>query len=176
MPIDELSDPRRVDPPNVAGEREMLDAWLDFHRVTLLLKCEGLSDADRRRRPVETSLMSLHGLIRHMADVEQGWFQVTLGERTREEVPPLFWTTDDPDGDFDFGDEAVWEDDLRSWQEQCEASRAAAAGLALDHTVKGRDGADLSLRWILVHMLEEYARHNGHADLIREMIDGAVGD
>lgn len=73
--VQELSDPRRVDPPFVAVERTMLEAWLDYHRVTLLVKCEGLADVDRKARPVSTSKLSLHGLVRHMAEVERSWFQ-----------------------------------------------------------------------------------------------------
>ncbi|MFP5327770.1 MAG: DinB family protein [Acidimicrobiia bacterium] len=174
MPVDELSDPRRVHPPLIAGEREMLEAWLDFHRVTLLLKCDGLSDADRKRRPVESSLMSLHGLVRHMADVERGWFQRTLAGR-RDEAKSRFCTKEHPDGDFEFASDGDWAEDLRAWEEECEASRATAAKYQLDDTGTAWDN-DVSLRWIYVHMIEEYARHNGHADLIREMIDGAVGD
>lgn len=89
----------------------MLESWLDFHRVTLLLKCEGLSDEQRKRRSVESSLMSLHGLVRHMAEVEQGWFQRCLARRYRE-VKPHFCTKDHPDGDFEFAGEGDWESDL----------------------------------------------------------------
>jgi uncharacterized damage-inducible protein DinB len=80
--IDDLSDPRRSEPAYVLAERTMLEAWLEFHRTTLLLKCEGLDDAARKQRPVATSLLSLHGLIRHMAEVERGWFRRTLLSRT----------------------------------------------------------------------------------------------
>jgi uncharacterized damage-inducible protein DinB len=73
--VDELVDPRRTEPAYLLGEREMLEKWLEFHRATLLLKCEGLDDAARKARPVPTSKLSLHGLVRHMAEVERGWFQ-----------------------------------------------------------------------------------------------------
>lgn len=172
--VEELKDPRRVEPPPTAPEREMLEAWLDFHRITLLLKCEGLSDADRKRRPVESSLMSLHGLIRHMADVERNWFQRVLA--SDPDLESMFWTPARPDADFELVDEAEWEDDLGLWQSECETSRRIAAQHDLDDVGAGRTGRPFSLRWILVHMVEEYARHNGHADLLREMIDGAVGD
>ena len=174
MPVDELSDPRRVHPPLIADEREMLETWLDFHRVTLLLKCEGLNDEERKRRPVESSLMSLHGLVRHMADVERGWFQRCL-DRRFDELKSQFCSKAHPDGDFELVAEGVWESDLKAWQDECEASRVTAARYQLDD-VGVRPGGEVSLRWIYVHMIEEYARHNGHADLIREMIDGAVGD
>jgi uncharacterized damage-inducible protein DinB len=172
--VEPLSDPRRIDPPLIAVERAMLEAWLDFHRATLLLKCEGLDDAGRKARPVPTSIMSLHGLVRHMAGVERGWFhRVLLND---PEAPSLF---DDPalgeDSDFAPLDDADWESDVAAWQAECESSRKAAAAHGLDVTGTKR-GQQYSLRWIYVHMIEEYARHNGHADLIREMIDGSVGD
>jgi uncharacterized damage-inducible protein DinB len=172
--VQELADPRRVDPPRVTDERTMLEAWLDFHRVTLLLKCEGLDDADRKARPVMSSVLSLHGLVRHMADVERNWFCRTLLHQP--DAPPLFY---DPslgeDTDFDPIDDADWDADLAAWEAECQRSREAAAGHSLDDTGPRR-GQDYSLRWIYVHMIEEYARHNGHADLIREMVDGTVGD
>ena len=172
--VEDLKDERRPEPTFLLGERDMLEAWLEFHRATLLLKCEGLSDEERKLRPVGTSKLSLHGLIRHMADVERGWFRRTL---LREpELPALFYDlrARDFDRQFDDVDDAAWEDDLATWRAECEASRQAAAAKQLDDTGLRR-GAEYSLRWIYVHMIEEYARHNGHADLIREMIDGAVG-
>lgn len=170
--MDDLSDPRRTEPPYVLGERAMLEAWLEFHRMTLLLKCEGLEDADRKRRPVATSKLSLHGLVRHMGDVERSWFRRTL---LRDETAPWIWR--DPlvdDREMVPIDDADWVSDLRAWQVECEASRAAAGSVELDDTGLRR-GEPCSLRWIYVHMIEEYARHNGHADLIREMVDGSVG-
>ena len=153
----------------------MLESWLEFHRVTLLLKCEGLSDEDRKRRPVATSKLSLHGLIRHMADVERNWFQRVLLDQP--EVENRFWVEDpdEPDTELVPLDDAVWEDDLAAWHEECEISRANAARFDLDHCGVRR-GQPCSLRWIYNHMIEEYARHNGHADLLRELIDGSVGD
>jgi uncharacterized damage-inducible protein DinB len=150
----------------------MLDAWLDFHRMTLLLKCEGLDDEQRKRCPVPTSKLSLHGLVRHMAEVERSWFQrVLLRER---DAPPIFANPAVEDSELVPLDGADWEADLAAWQAECERSRAAAADRELDDTGI-RHGEPCSLRWIYVHMIEEYARHNGHADLIREIIDGAVG-
>jgi uncharacterized damage-inducible protein DinB len=167
--VGDLVDPRRSDPPFVLPERPMLEAWLEFHRVTLLLKCEGLDDAGRQSRPVPTSLLSLHGIVRHMAEVERSWFQRVLG---RDPDLPYLWA--DEDADLFPLDGADWAADLASWQAECAASRAAAAGRSLDDTGL-RHGEPCSLRWIYVHMIEEYARHNGHADLIRELVDGAVG-
>ena len=170
--VEDLEDPRRQEPPFVLGEREMLDAWLEYHRTTLLLKCEGLDDAARKGRPVPTSKLSLHGLVRHMAEVERNWFRRVL---LREPGTPSIWY--DPaieDSELVPLDDADWEADLAAWHAECDASRAAAAAHELDDTGIRR-GEPCSLRWIYVHMIEEYARHNGHADIIRELTDGKVG-
>ena len=150
----------------------MLEAWLEFHRTTLLLKCEGLDDATRKARPVATSNLSLHGLVRHMAEVERGWFRRTLLEDA--DAPYLFCSDRVDDLEFVPLDDADWEADVAAWTNECDASRAAAAARDLDHA-GSRDGEPVTLRWIYVHMVEEYARHNGHADLIRELVDGSVG-
>jgi uncharacterized damage-inducible protein DinB len=163
----------RIDPPYVADERAMLDAWLDYHRDTLAWKCEGLDEAQLRQRAVPPSSLSLLGLVRHMADVERNWFRRVLGG---EDVAGIYWTDDDPDGDFDNVDTADVQEAFATWRAECDhARRAAAAAPSLEATGLRR-GETVSLRWILVHMIEEYARHNGHADLLRERIDGTVGD
>ncbi|HEY8676833.1 MAG TPA: DinB family protein [Candidatus Dormibacteraeota bacterium] len=170
--VQDLADPRRVEPPYLLTERAMLEAWLDFHRTTLLLKCEGLDDQGRKARPVASSKLSLHGLIRHMGEVERGWFRRTL---LRDPLAPAIWR--DPaveDSELTPLDGADWDADLAAWQAECVSSRVAAAEHDLDDTGL-RHGEPCSLRWIYVHMIEEYARHNGHADLIRELLDGAVG-
>jgi uncharacterized damage-inducible protein DinB len=170
--VEDLVDPRREEPPFVLDERPMLEAWLEFHRTTLLLKCEGLDDSSRKQRPVATSNLSLHGLLRHMAEVERSWFRRTL---LNEPAAPPIWR--DPavaDSEFVPLDQADWPADLATWQAECDASRNAAADHELDD-VGQRGGRPCSLRWIYVHMIEEYARHNGHADLIRELVDGNVG-
>lgn len=174
--VESIQDPRRPDPPTVADEREMLTAWIEFHRTTLLLTCEGLSAEDLRARPVGTSLMSLHGLVRHMAEVERNWFQrVLLGQR-RSEAPLIYYDpVTNPEGGFQIPDGTTLDDDVAIWRRECERSRSITAEHDLEATGE-RGGETISLRWILVHMIEEYARHNGHADLIREMIDGSVGD
>ncbi len=169
--IEDLSDPRRTEPPYVLNERAMLEAWLEFHRTTLLLKCEGLDDAGRKSRPIPTSKLSLHGLVRHMAEVERSWFRRTL---LRDPAPWIWRDPDFEDRELVPLDDADWETDLALWKAECEHSRAAAASHQLDDTGL-RHGEPCSLRWIYVHMVEEYARHNGHADLIRELVDGAVG-
>ncbi|HEX8802895.1 MAG TPA: DinB family protein [Acidimicrobiales bacterium] len=169
--VEDLVDPRRQEPAYLLGEREMLDGWLEFHRATLLLKCEGLGDELRKRRPVPTSKLSLHGLVRHMAEVERSWFRRTL---LGEDAPPVWYDPAVDDSEMVPLDDADWEADLAAWQDECAASRRAAAAHRLDDTGLRR-GQPCSLRWIYVHMIEEYARHNGHADLIREMVDGQVG-
>jgi hypothetical protein len=170
--VEDLSDPRRLEPPFVAAERAMLEGWLEFHRATLLLKCEGVSDADRKARPIPTSKLSLHGLVRHMGEVERSWFRRAL---LREpDAPPIWYDPAVEDSELVPLDDADWERDLATWLEECEHSRVAAAGRSLDDTGLRQD-EPVSLRWIYTHMVEEYARHNGHADLIREMVDGAVG-
>ena len=171
--VEELHDPRRAEPDFLLGERAMLEQWLEFHRVTLLIKCEGLDDEQRKRRPVTTSNLSLHGLVRHMAEVERNWFQRVL--LRAPDTPPIWYDPAIEDSELVPLDDADWEADLAAWQAQCDAGRAAAADRGLDDTGIRR-GRPCSLRWIYVHMIEEYARHNGHADLIREMIDGSVGD
>jgi uncharacterized damage-inducible protein DinB len=171
--VEELVDRRRIEPAFTLGEREMLEAWLDFHRVTLLIKCEGLGPDDRKARPVPTSKLSLHGLVRHMAEVERGWFRRVLLDEG--DAGPIWSDPNREDSELIPLDDADWGTDLELWQAECRASRAAAASRQLDD-VGTRRGKPCSLRWIYVHMIEEYARHNGHADLIREMIDGSVGD
>ena len=171
--VQDLQDPRRVEPTCLLGERDMLEGWLEFHRTTLLLKCEGLDDAARKSRPVPTSLLSLHGLVRHMAEVERSWFRRTLLREA--DLPYIYFGTQDwDDQDLVPLDDADWGTDLAIWKAECEASHQAAASHSLDDTGIRR-GEAVSLRWIYTHMVEEYARHNGHADLIRELIDGAVG-
>ena len=170
--VKDLTDARRQEPAYVAGERAMLEAWLEFHRVTLQLKCDGLDDANRKMRPIATSALSLHGLVRHMAEVERNWFRRCL---LREPQTPYIWYNPEvEDSELVPLDGADWEEDLATWRAQCAQSRIAAGEFGLDDTGLRR-GDPVSLRWIYVHMIEEYARHNGHADLIRELVDGSVG-
>jgi uncharacterized damage-inducible protein DinB len=159
--------------PLAAEEREMLEAWLDFHRETLLWKCSGLTADQLRRRAVEPSNLSLLGLVRHMSDVERSWFRRRVAG---EELPLVYSTEADPDGDFEHVDAADAEQDLVNYQRELELARAAARTKRLDDTfVHPRRKAVMQVRWVYVHMIEEYARHNGHADLLRERIDGLRG-
>jgi uncharacterized damage-inducible protein DinB len=170
--VAELTDSRRTEPAYGLADRAMLEAWLDFHRMTLLLKCEGLDDAKRKARPVPTSSLSLHGLVRHMAEVERNWFIRVL--LSVPDTPFIWFDPEVADSEMVPLDDADWRADLAAWHAECERSRATAADKDLDYTGTRRDQA-VSLRWIYTHMIEEYARHNGHADLIRELVDGAVG-
>jgi len=172
--VRDIVDPRREEPRmDGLSEREMLEAWLEFHRTTLLLKAEGVDDHARKERPVATSSLSLHGLVRHMAEVERSWFRRVL--QCEPGAPYIWYDPKVEDSDIVPLDDADWVEDLARWQAECDASRKAAASRNLDDTGRTRSGESCSLRWIYVHMIEEYARHNGHADLIRELVDGAVG-
>jgi uncharacterized damage-inducible protein DinB len=169
--VEDLTDPRRSEPAYVLPERAMLEGWLEFHRTTLLLKCEGLDDTMRKARPIPTSNLSLHGLVRHMAEVERNWFCRVL---LQAEAPPIWYDPAIEDSELIPLDDADWDADFAAWLAECDQSRGAAESCELDDT-GFRRGTPCSLRWIYVHMIEEYARHNGHADLIRELLDGTVG-
>ena len=163
----------RAWPPSIAGERETLRGFLDFHRETLALKCEGLTDEELRRRSVPPSALSLLGLVRHMAEVERAWFRrVTDGQDI-----PLVWSDS---MDFQIAYDAAGstrQEAFAAWQaEVAHARRIEEAAPDLDvvvHNSRGKE--DVSLRTILLHVILEYGRHNGHADLLREAIDGSVG-
>ncbi|HXY46114.1 MAG TPA: DinB family protein [Acidimicrobiales bacterium] len=162
----------RTDPPLIAGEREMLNAWLDWQRGTLAVKCEGLSDEQLRERAVPPSELCLLGLVRHMAEVERNWFRRVLG---REDIGLIY----SDDGDFNAAikevDTAEVAEAFATWEATCAQARIAEAAAESLEVTGERRGHTYSLRWILVHMIEEYARHNGHADLLRERIDGSTG-
>ena len=165
----------RVEPPTIADERTSLEAWLDFHRQTLLMKCAGLTAVELRQRAVEPSSLSLLGLVRHMAEVERSWFQRRLAGR---DVDFLYCDADNnPDGDFDDVDSADPESDFASYETEVDAARSVAANRSLDDRFSHpRRNIEMDLRWVYIHMIEEYARHNGHADLLRERLDGTTGD
>ncbi|MEU4488790.1 DinB family protein [Streptomyces purpurascens] len=168
----------RTEPATDAAERAMLEGWLDYHRQTLAWKCEGLSDEQLRTASVEPSSLSLMGLVRHMTDVERNWFRRVLVNDT---AGFLYWsdTEDEPDRDFHLTEADTWEESHATWQAEIETARTNAARFALDDLSEGkhrRTGEQFNLRWLYTHMIEEYARHNGHADLIRECLDGSTGD
>jgi uncharacterized damage-inducible protein DinB len=157
----------------VADERTMLQGFLSYHRQTLLHKCAGLTAEQLKRRSVEPSSLSLLGLVRHMAEVERYWFRRSFAG---EDAPMIYCTEDNPDGDFDDVADADAEADFEVFHTELELADRAARGHSLDETFHGRRGNAISLRWVYTHMIEEYARHNGHADLLRERIDGVTGD
>jgi Protein of unknown function (DUF664) len=156
----------------VASERETLEGFLEYHRRVLSGKLRGLSEEDARRRLVP-SLTTMLGLVSHAAAVERNWFQHYLGGKPREEI------TGNSRGDapsWDVGADKTIAGVIAEFDSACEASRRVAAGFALDHTVPHDQLGRVSLRWIYVHIIREHARHAGHADIIREQIDGATGD
>lgn len=162
--------------PDLGAERALLTGWLDYHRDTLLHKCAGLTTDQLRTASVEPSSLSLLGLIRHLTYVERAWFRQRFAG---QDLPDLFDFTADPDAEFRV-ETADPEADFAALRAEIAAADAAAAGRDLDEefTLRRRDGSghQLSLRWVYLHMIEEYARHNGHADLIRERLDGVTGD
>ncbi|MGV9703099.1 DinB family protein [Streptomyces sp. NPDC003483] len=154
-------------------EREMLEGWLSWHRETLLAKCSGLEPAQLAWTTVEPSNLTLLGLVRHMAEVERWWFRRSFAG---EGVGNVFTGASDGHEGLDGVDAANAERDFGLFQAEVNACDAAAAGHDLDETFMSSRGASLSLRWIYVLMIQEYARHNGHADFLRERTDGATGD
>ncbi|MFE9581882.1 DinB family protein [Nocardia sp. NPDC006044] len=168
-------DRTRSKPPLIADERPMLQAWLDFHRDTLLRKCAGLDAKQLGERPVPPSAMSLHGLVRHLSEVERGWFRVAAAGIDLDYV---YSRADNPNSDFDNTEQSDPATDLAQYLKEVELADAAVADLSLEHTFAHPRRPELTynLRWVYTHMIEEYARHNGHADLLRERIDGATGD
>jgi uncharacterized damage-inducible protein DinB len=152
----------------------MLDGWLDYHRATLRQKCTGLDDEQLRTASCPPSNLTLLGLVRHMTDVERGWFLRGVARRPATEVPPLYYSEENEEGDFEDLGSASTESVFDTYDRAISEIRAGLAEADLDQTFDN-GGTPYSLRWVYTHMIEEYARHNGHADLIRERIDGATG-
>ncbi|GAA2156092.1 DinB family protein [Nocardioides koreensis] len=162
--------PERPEPPNnPVDERAALEDRLEYQRTTLLLKCGGLTPEQLAERSVPPSSLSLLGLVRHMSGVE-AWFHSYDGQPDH-----MFFWNYVPGATDGFGgiSAARAADDLASYQASVERSRDAVRDRGLDEAIPGED---YTLRWIYLHMIEEYARHNGHADLLRERIDGATGE
>jgi Protein of unknown function (DUF664) len=165
----------RADPAYVAGERASLQDFLDYHRQTLLWKCSGLTGEQLAARPIPGSSLSLLGLVRHVTDVQRIWLRVRVAGH--QDLAPIYWNDEYPDGDFDLADGDQAEADFAAFTRECAAADEAVAGHSLDDTfVHPREQVTISLRWVYEHLIEEFARHNGHADLIREQIDGATGE
>ena len=166
---------QRIDPDRINGERDSLQQWLDYHRSTLLMKCTGLTAEQLKQPAVPPSGLTLLGLVRHMTEVERWWFRM---HGAQEDITFLY----DPDligldfTDLDRADAAA---NLIAFTDECAACDAAVRDKSLDDVVPSRGDhpeRPRDMRWIYVHMIEEYARHNGHADLIREALDGTTGD
>src|SRR5215207_7904919 len=164
----------RVDEPVIGPERPMLEGWLEWHRQTLLMKVAGLTAEQLKIASVEPSNLTLLGLLRHMTEVERSWFRTrAAGDPTATRI---YSTDDNVDGDFDDVAGADAEADYAAYIAELDLVRKAVADLPLEHEFATSRRPAMSLRWVYLHMIEEYARHNGHADLIRERIDGVTGD
>ncbi|MFH8405739.1 DinB family protein [Streptomyces sp. NPDC018019] len=166
--------PERPLPPMDADERTSLESWLDFYRTTLAQKCDGLTEEQVRAASAPPSQLTLLGLVRHLTEVERTWFRRVL---VHEDAPSVFSGDADTalaDRGFVFDETATYEDARRKWQAEIERARENCAPRALEDTGTYR-GGQVTLRWIYTHMIAEYARHCGHADLIRERIDGSTG-
>ena len=170
----------RTDPPPAADEAAQLFAFLDYHRATLLTKTDGLG-AEQLARRHPPSTMTLGGMLKHLALVEESWFCRWLGRDMRQLWQDVDWDSD-PDWEWRTAADNSPEQLLTLWEESVALARSSL-GEALRHGDLGQpatrawpDGRSPSLRWIVCHMIEEYARHNGHADLIRESVDGSTGE
>ena len=173
--VDMAQDPRYATGAHLEGERATLLDYLRCYRMTMEMKCADLDAAQLARRSVPPSTMSLLGLVRHMADVERNWFRRVMAQA---DAPPLYWSEDVADADWAgaVADPAVVEDAWQAWRaEVAFAEKFVADSPDLGLKGKTRDGGSVALREVVLHMIEEYARHCGHADLLRERIDGRIG-
>ena len=159
------------DLPREGTEKELLTAFLDYVRETVLRKIEGVDDEDLRR-PMVASGTNLLGMVKHLGWVEMGWFQRTFSNREY----PVPWSDEDPDADMRVEPDESTADVIDFYNQACEESRGIAAGARLDDHAARPDRSGYTLRWIMLHMIEETSRHNGHIDILREMIDGATGE
>ena len=163
----------RIQQPGDGGERDILLGWLEFHRDALRAKCEGLDAEQLVRRAVAPSALSLLGIVRHMAEMERVYGVWSLGPKTDLRWVWGHYTDDGPEWDFDV-DVSMVDDSLAAWERE----RFATDNLIAQHPSLDDIGpaSGMSLRWNLQKLVGEYARHNGHADLIRETIDGRAGE
>ncbi|HRW17666.1 MAG TPA: DinB family protein [Dermatophilaceae bacterium] len=172
---DDLPDPRpEIEPPLVGAEHTVLVGWLEVYRESVLRKIAGLTAEQLAQRSIPPSALSPIGLVRHLTEVERYWLtDVALGE----DSPDLYSSREDPDGDFTQASAATAAADVAAYRTELETNRANLAALTdLDVPVAGlRRGQQVNLRWIYTHLIEEYARHLGHLDLLREAIDGRTG-
>jgi uncharacterized damage-inducible protein DinB len=163
--------PDPVDGPLIGADRPILEAYLGWQRTTLLNICAGLTAEELATRPIASSNLSLLGLVRHLAKVERIWFRQRAAGQP---VEGIYDISRGKDTDFNDTDPANAETDFAQWQDECRRADEAVAGMGFDATFDVGDEV-FSLRMTYVHMIGEYARHNGHADLLREAIDGVTG-
>ncbi len=160
----------RTRPPEAAGELETLTAMLDFMRGTVVMKVAGLSDEQAFATPVPPSTLTPAGVVKHLSGTERFWFSIDFAGL--DLTWP--WPEDDPHGNFPIREGDTLADIVEEYERECERSRGAIAGANLDDMAKGAD-MEFNLRYALVHMIEETARHCGHLDLLREVTDGQTG-
>lgn len=165
---------RRMPAVRTSDERAVLDTMLDWYRAGVVHKVAGMSDEHAAAAPL-ASPTSAAGVVKHLALVEDHWFTAGIGQQSMPEPWASVDFDSDPDWEFRTARDEPLADAVREYEQACARSRAATASLPLDHTVSGRHG-EYSLRWVLVHMLEETARHLGHLDILREMADGSTGE
>ncbi|GGU13886.1 DinB family protein [Nocardioides albus] len=156
-----------------ASEREQLETFLDYLRDAVVRKARGVSEEDARRSPVPTGT-NLGGLIKHLRWVELGGFAEQIGQLPAAELPTPPWTDADPEADLRLEPDEKLDDVIAAYQAECDRSREIAAQHSLDYAVTTPRGRELT--WMYLHVIVETARHAGHADILREMIDGSVGD
>jgi uncharacterized damage-inducible protein DinB len=161
----------RQDPPWVADERTQLTAFLDLQRGTILFKASGLSEEDGHKAVIPSPLMTVAGLLSHLRWVEAYWFKTVLDGQP--DLAP--YSKERPDGEFEVAAELTLAQLTEEYRAECARSNEIAAALDLDHSVPFR-GAAVTVRWVLLHMIEETGRHAGHLDVMRELIDGATGE
>jgi uncharacterized damage-inducible protein DinB len=159
--------------PDFGPERALLETILDFHRGTLMWKTAGLTPEQLTTPAAGASSLTLLGIVRHLAKVERFWWRRVA---TQTADGDLYSTDDDPDADFTGGDVSTADRDLATLRAEVDAAKAAVAEMRLDEEFESNEGGPMSLRWVYLHMIQEYARHNGHVDILRENLDGLTGE
>lgn len=163
----------RSDPDEQAGELDTLGQFLDYHRATLQMKCDGLTAEQLATAALPPANLTLLGLVRHLTEVERHWCAEVLDG---QDLESLYWSEEDPDGDFESLDSAPVEQVWSRYRAAVTESRRVLATFSDGAEPARRSGSSPSLRWVLTHLVEEYARHNGHADLLRQALDGETGE
>jgi hypothetical protein len=166
--------PDRPEPDWATDERTTLVQFLDYYRTTLERQAFGLTDAQAATASVEPSMLTMTGLVRHMHDVERNWFRRCFHGET---IDPAYYSRERPDGDLEVDAATSLADAIAAWRAEiavCDEILAGVTDMGRLATGRSSRGGQPNMRWVLVHLIEEYARHCGHADLIRERIDGAV--